>query len=83
MARRQFSKKVTMSSLWIRSRIVCRSCRFWSILHVTGTGTHPETLEKAGVGSVDLLIVVMTRDEANMVACQMACFDVVLPVFES
>ncbi len=39
---------------------------------VTGVGPHPTTLEQADAASADLIIAVMSRDEDNMVACQIA-----------
>jgi trk system potassium uptake protein TrkA len=39
---------------------------------VAGHASHPDTLERAGAGNVDLLIAVTHSDEVNMVACQVA-----------
>ena len=43
-----------------------------------GFGSHPDVLERAGVGGVDMIIAVTQADEVNMVACQVAhsLFDV-------
>ncbi|QGM20881.1 Trk system potassium transporter TrkA [Spiribacter sp. 2438] len=39
---------------------------------ISGNGTYPEVLERAGADDADLLIAVTDSDEANMVACQVA-----------
>lgn len=39
---------------------------------IVGHGSHPDVLERAGVGDADLLIAVTLADETNMVACQVA-----------
>ena len=39
---------------------------------VEGNASYPETLEKAGAESADILIAVTSSDEVNMVACQIA-----------
>ncbi len=39
---------------------------------VVGHGSHPDVLDKAGVGDADLLVAVTYSDETNMVACQVA-----------
>ena len=39
---------------------------------VEGNASHPETLEKAGAESADILIAVTSSDEINIVACQIA-----------
>ncbi|MCY3562249.1 MAG: Trk system potassium transporter TrkA [bacterium] len=41
-------------------------------LVVTGSGSHPDDMEAAGIGSADLLVAVTTDDEANLVACMLA-----------
>jgi trk system potassium uptake protein TrkA len=37
---------------------------------VTGQGSHPEILKKAGAEDADMIIAVTSNDETNMVACQ-------------
>ena len=37
-----------------------------------GHGSHPTTLERAGVADADMLIAVTYSDEVNMIACQVA-----------
>ena len=39
---------------------------------VVGHGSHPDVLDKAGVGDADLLVAVTYSDETNMIACQVA-----------
>ncbi len=39
---------------------------------IVGHGSHPDVLERAGIGDADLLIAVTLADETNMVACQVA-----------
>ncbi len=39
---------------------------------IEGNASHPETLERAGAESADILIAVTSSDEVNMVACQVA-----------
>ncbi len=39
---------------------------------VTGHGSHPDVLKKAGIADADMLIAVTNSDETNMVACQIA-----------
>ena len=39
---------------------------------VAGNGTHPPVLEQAGIEDADMLIATATRDETNLVACQLA-----------
>jgi len=39
---------------------------------VVGHASHPDVLEQAGVGDVDMMIAVTQHDEVNMVACQVA-----------
>jgi trk system potassium uptake protein TrkA len=39
---------------------------------VVGNGTRPDTLERANIAKADIFITVMSRDEDNMVACQIA-----------
>ncbi len=39
---------------------------------VTGNGTYPEVLARAGADDADMIIAVTDSDEANMVACQVA-----------
>lgn len=39
---------------------------------VLGHGSHPDTLERAGIADADLLVAVTYSDETNMVACQVA-----------
>lgn len=39
---------------------------------VVGHGSHPDTLERAGIADADLLVAVTYSDETNMVACQVA-----------
>ena len=39
---------------------------------VRGRGPQPEVLEQAGIEDADILIAVTTRDEVNMMACQVA-----------
>ena len=38
------------------------------VLTVVGSGTHPETLSRAGVEHSELLVAVTANDEANLVA---------------
>ncbi|MDP2904539.1 MAG: Trk system potassium transporter TrkA, partial [Methylovulum sp.] len=40
-----------------------------NITTVTGSATHPNVLEQAGVRNTDLVIAVTDRDETNMLAC--------------
>jgi len=39
---------------------------------IKGNASHPETLERAGAESADILIAVTSSDEVNMIACQVA-----------
>jgi trk system potassium uptake protein len=39
---------------------------------VTGVGSHPDVLKKAGAEDADMLIAVTNSDESNMMACQVA-----------
>ncbi|KPP82890.1 MAG: trk system potassium uptake protein TrkA [Oceanicaulis sp. HLUCCA04] len=39
---------------------------------VVGHGSHPDTLERAGIADADMLVAVTYSDETNMVACQVA-----------
>jgi trk system potassium uptake protein TrkA len=39
---------------------------------VAGNGTHPPVLQQAGIEDADMLIAAATRDETNLVACQLA-----------
>jgi trk system potassium uptake protein TrkA len=39
---------------------------------VTGVGSHPDVLKKAGAEDADMLIAVTSSDESNMMACQVA-----------
>ncbi|AZU04032.1 potassium transporter peripheral membrane component [Glycocaulis alkaliphilus] len=39
---------------------------------IVGHGSHPDTLERAGIADADLLVAVTYSDETNMVACQVA-----------
>ena len=39
---------------------------------VTGVGSHPDVLRKAGAEDADMLIAVTNSDESNMMACQVA-----------
>lgn len=39
---------------------------------VVGHASHPDILEKAGIGDADMLIAVTRNDETNIVACQVA-----------
>lgn len=39
---------------------------------VTGNGSHPDVLEKAGAEDADMLIAVTSDDATNMIACQIA-----------
>ena len=39
---------------------------------VTGVGSHPDVLRKAGAEDADMLIAVTNSDESNMLACQVA-----------
>lgn len=39
---------------------------------VTGMGSHPDVLQKAGAEDADMLIAVTNSDESNMMACQVA-----------
>ena len=39
---------------------------------VTGIGSHPDVLKKAGAEDADMLIAVTSSDESNMMACQVA-----------
>lgn len=39
---------------------------------VTGNGTYPDVLTRAGADDADMIIAVTDSDEANMVACQVA-----------
>ena len=39
---------------------------------ITGTASHPATLEQAGIEDAELLIAVTNNDETNMAACQVA-----------
>ena len=38
------------------------------VLTVVGSGTHPETLSRAGIEHSELLVAVTANDEANLVA---------------
>ena len=42
------------------------------VLTVVGSGTHPETLGKAGIEHSELLVAVTSNDEANIVASMLA-----------
>lgn len=46
---------------------------------VAGNGTHPEVLRSAGAEDADMLIATATRDETNLVACQIAARQFNLP----
>lgn len=39
---------------------------------VTGLGSHPDVLKKAGAEDADMLVAVTNSDESNMMACQVA-----------
>lgn len=39
---------------------------------ITGSGSHPRVLTRAGIEEADMLIAVTNSDEVNMVACQIA-----------
>ena len=39
---------------------------------VKGSGSHPDVMAAAGIGTADLLVAVTTDDEANLVACMLA-----------
>ncbi|MBN9429320.1 MAG: Trk system potassium transporter TrkA [Burkholderiales bacterium] len=39
---------------------------------VAGNGTHPPVMQLAGIEDADMLIATATRDETNLVACQLA-----------
>ena len=39
---------------------------------VTGAGSHPSVLVKAGIEDADMLIAVTSNDEINMISCQVA-----------
>lgn len=39
---------------------------------VTGFGSHPDVLKKAGAEDADMLVAVTNSDESNMLACQVA-----------
>lgn len=39
---------------------------------VTGIGSHPDVLKKAGAEDADMLVAVTNSDESNMLACQVA-----------
>lgn len=39
---------------------------------VTGYGSHPDVLKKAGAEDADMLVAVTNSDESNMLACQVA-----------
>ena len=39
---------------------------------ITGYASHPDVLERAGIGEADMIIAVTQADEVNMVACQIA-----------
>ncbi len=39
---------------------------------VSGAGSHPDVLVKAGIEDADMLIAVTNNDEINMIACQVA-----------
>lgn len=39
---------------------------------VTGNGSHPQVLQRAGIEDVDMLVAVTNSDEVNMIACQIA-----------
>lgn len=39
---------------------------------VTGRGSHPDVLQRAGAEDADMIIAVTNSDETNMVACQVA-----------
>ena len=46
---------------------------------VAGNGTHPDVLRSAGAEDADMLIATATRDETNLVACQIAARQFNLP----
>ncbi|NCG25686.1 MAG: Trk system potassium transporter TrkA [Actinobacteria bacterium] len=42
------------------------------VLTVCGSGTHPDTLRKAGIENADLLVAVTANDEVNLIASMLA-----------
>ena len=42
------------------------------VLTVAGSGTHPQTLERAGIATADLLVAVTSDDEVNLIASLLA-----------
>lgn len=42
------------------------------VLTVAGSGTHPQTLERAGIATADLLVAVTSNDEVNLIASLLA-----------
>ncbi len=42
------------------------------VLTVCGSGTHPDTLRRAGIESADLLVAVTANDEVNLIASMLA-----------
>jgi trk system potassium uptake protein TrkA len=42
------------------------------VLVVHGSGTHPRTLDEAGIDKADLLVAVTNSDEVNLMSCLMA-----------
>lgn len=42
------------------------------VLTVAGSGTHPQTLERAGVADADLLVAVTSDDEVNLISSLLA-----------
>jgi trk system potassium uptake protein TrkA len=52
------------SLAWLQDRLDLRT--------IPGNGIHPPVLESAGAEDADMLIATATRDETNLVACQLA-----------
>ena len=42
------------------------------VLTVKGSGTHPQTLRRAGIEQADLLVAVTNNDEANLISSMLA-----------
>lgn len=72
IARELAQERNTVTVVDVSAELIDRLTTDLDVRGVVGHGSHPEVLERAGVGDADMIIAVTHSDEVNMVACQVA-----------
>lgn len=72
IARQLASENNDVTVIDLSADLIRQVTENYEVQGITGHGSHPDVLERAGAAKADMLIAVTYADEVNMVACEIA-----------